>query len=104
MFVPEIFEKQPWEEFSIWGDFINNAATGETAKLSSSSVIAEDKDGIDVSITVLDQAAIAVSGTQLKVKVRAGTANVSPYKITFKIGTSLENQWEVDVMMKIKSL
>ena len=104
MFVPEIFEKQPWEEFSIWGDFIDNKETGETADLVTSSVVAEDKDGTDVSTTVLDQTTIAVSGTRLEIKVRAGTASVSPYKITFKIGTSLGNKWEVDVMMKIKSL
>ena len=104
MSVPEIFEKQSWERFYIWGDFVKNAETGEVAVLGTSSVIAEDKNGTEVSDTILDQATKTILTTKLGMRVRAGTKNVSPYKVTFKIVTSLGNYWEVDVMVKIKNL
>lgn len=95
------FTKQSYESFIISANFENNMATGETLVLASCSVSAVDTNGNDVSTTVLDQTSIAVSGTKLQVRVRAGVEGSSPYKITFKVVTSIPNQWEKDVQMTI---
>lgn len=100
----DTISKQSWEEFTIAGDFTDQADTGELASLVGSSVVAEDKDGNDVSATLLDQGTIAVDGTQLRILLRAGTEDLSPYKVTFKIQTSLNNKWEIDVKVRIKEL
>jgi len=96
--------KQIWEEFTIAGDFTDQASTGETAVLSGSEVAVEDKDGTDVSTTLLDQSTIAVDGTQLLIRLRAGINTASPYKVTFRILTSLGNQWEIDVSVRIREM
>lgn len=98
------FTKQPYEAFGIDGDFVNVLETGETLILGSSSVTAQDKDGNDMTNTVLDQSTIAVDGTKLKIRCQAGIPAESPYKITFRTVTSLDNQFEVDVNMKVKEI
>lgn len=96
--------KQIWEEFIIAGDFIDQAGTGEQAVLIGSEVLAEDKDGANVETTLLDQTTKAVDGTQLQIKLRAGTEGASPYKVTWRILTSLGNRWEIDAKIKIKEV
>ena len=98
----ESFEKQISEEFTISGGISDVAITGETVILAGSSVSATDKDGTDASSAVLYGSNISVSTTFLKVKVKAGTVALSPYKITFKMVTSEDNLYEKDVLMYIK--
>lgn len=100
----ETIRKQAYEEFTIAGDFVAQAESGETAVLLGSEVLAEDKDGADVGTTLLDQATKAIDGTQLRIKLRAGTEDKSPYKITFKIVTSSDNKWEIDVSCRVKEI
>lgn len=97
----ETFARQIYEEFPIAGDYVNVLETGETLVLATSSVLAEDKDGTDVSDTVLDQATKEVSGSQLKILVRAGSVSASPYKITFRAVTSNGYKWEIDAEMVV---
>jgi hypothetical protein len=96
------FEKQSVEEFTISAGFTSVALTGEIAVLSGSSVTAVDKNGASASSDVLYGANISVSGTTLRVKVKAGTEALSPYKITFVIKTSEGNIYEKDILMYIK--
>lgn len=98
----ETIRKQGYEEFTIAGDFTDQAESGEEAVLIGSVVLAEDSEGGDVGTTLLDQATKAVSGTQLRIKLRAGDEDHSPYKITFKIVTTLGNKWEIDVACRLK--
>lgn len=100
----ETIRKQAYEEFTIAGDFVDQAESGETAILAGSEVFAVDKDGVDVKATLLDQATKAVDGTQLRIKLRAGAEDKSPYKITFKIVTSAANKWEIDVSCRLKEI
>ena len=96
--------KQGWESFPVAGDFTKVAEVGELAVLVGSSVLAEDKDGNNVATIVTDQTSLAVSGTQLRVQIKAGTEAASPYKITFRILTSLNNKYEIDFDLAIKEL
>jgi F0F1-type ATP synthase epsilon subunit len=98
----ESFEKQISEEFTISAGFTNVAITGEIAVLSGSTVTAVDTNGTDATADVLYAASKSVSGKTLKIKVKAGTEALSPYKITFKIATSEGNLYEKDVLMYIK--
>ena len=104
----DMFTKQSYEEFYVAGDFSEDKdgndllASGETIVLGSSVVAAEDEDGTDVSSIVLDQLTKTVSGSQLKILCKAGAAASSPYKITFRIVTSLGNKYEIDVRMVIE--
>jgi len=105
------FSKQPYEAFVIYGDIVDVQLAGEAIAIGNSSVVAEDKDGNDVSTVVLDQSTIAVGdspdgGTSniLQIQCRAGVGTESPYKVSFKMETDQNNKWEVDVKMKVKEL
>jgi hypothetical protein len=105
----ESFEKQNYEEFFIGGDYVDVLESGEALSLAPSTVIAEDKDGNDVTSTVLEASTKALDDSEdggtnnvLKIRCRAGVEASSPYKITFKGETTLANKWEIDVKMKIK--
>ena len=100
----EKITKQGWESFPVAGDFTKVAEAGELAVLVGSSVLAEDKDGTDVTTTVTDQTSLAVDGTQLRIQIKAGTEAASPYKITFRMLTSIDNKYEVDFNLAIKEL
>ena len=100
----ETIRKQSYEEFTIAGDFVDQAESGELAVLAGSVVLATDKEGVDVGATLLDQVTKAVDGTQLRIKLRAGSETASPYKITFKITTTLDNKWEIDVSCRLKEV
>jgi len=96
------FTKQNSETFFISADFTDVLETGETITVGSSSAVAEDSTGTVATSDVIEAGSLAVSGSQLKVKVKAGTEALSPYKITFKAVTSLNNIWEKDVEMGIR--
>lgn len=93
------FTKQPYEQFTIKADFGNNFATGET--ISSKTVTAVDKDGNDVTDTIIDSSAI-VGDDQVSAVVKGGTSSASYYTITFKCVTSTGAQWQLNVSMLVK--
>lgn len=102
--------KQSWEAFFIAGSILNVQGAAETVLPGSSTVLAEDKDGTNVSATFLDQATIitdndpdgSYTDNMLSMRVRAGSESASPYKVTFRMTTSEGNQWEVDMQVTVE--
>lgn len=97
--------KQSAETFSIYGGITNVAATGEQVQSGTSEVKCYDNTGADVSSTML-QGSPSVSSDGLKlyqrIKAGGGTEALSPYKVTFKMGTNQSNLYEKDVFLYIK--
>ena len=100
--------KQASEIFPIGASIYSSAPT-EKVVLATSVVTAIDKNGSDVSATFLDQTTLELvsdpaGGTDnaLQIKVRAGGANLSPYKVTFAMDTDDSNHFEVDVLVVVK--
>ena len=102
--------KQSYEEFRVDVDFGLNMAAEETLQLGSCSVVCIDKDGVDVTATLLDIAEMTlVTGTEselplagLQVLIKGGSEAASKYKYTFKGVTSVGHHWERDISLKIK--
>jgi hypothetical protein len=104
-------EKQIYESFFIGGSIYNVQQSGEAIVLANSTVVAEDKDGTDVSSTLLSQATKSLGddengGTNnvLKIRLQGGTEAASPYKVTFKMETDQANKWEVDILVKVEEV
>ena len=97
----DLFSKQIWEEITITGEFENVMSSSETLE-ATSTVAAEDKNGIDATATVLG--AKTVNAQNITILTKAGTEAKSPYKITFKAITNSNNKWELDVAMHIKEI
>ena len=95
----EEFTKQSYEAYTIAGDFSENMATGET--ITSQTVTCIDDLEADVTSTIL--ASPAIVGQTVTVLVQAGSEEVSPYIITFRVETSSSSthKWEIDVKMII---
>ena len=112
----ESFNKQSYEQFTVVADFYTVLTEGETlsSTIGDHNVKAWDKNGVDVSSTVLDSGSLAVvssptDGTlqaALQILVKAGSQDLSPYKITFYAVTTASpvHKWELDVKMKVKEL
>ncbi len=99
------FEKQSFEEFVISASFENDLDDGEEIDLVASSVSAVNSAGEDASSDVLNVSTLSLDGTdKLKVQVKGGDEENTPYKITFKAITNatVPNKWELDILMKIK--
>jgi len=95
------FYKQISEEFPIGADFSENMESTET--ISSQTISAVDTAGADATADILENP--TNDGAQMAlIKVKAGTEALSPYKITFKVTTSLGYKWELDVEMQINEL
>lgn len=112
--VVDQFGKQSWESYIIGVDHSKNLASGEYIVLGSSTIIAADADGEDVTDTVLDNDAMAVGTASqsdidvtpvtnglLSTRIRSGTSGVI-YTITFKAVTSENNKFETDIKMKVE--
>jgi hypothetical protein len=107
--MPNIVTKQPYESFLIGSSIYDVQEVGEVVDLGNSTATAVDKDGTDVSTTFLDQSTLALDddasgGTNnvLKIRIRSGTENGSPYTVTFKMQTSRANKYEVDVTVRVE--
>ena len=102
------FSKQSWEAFVISGSIIHDLDTDESINLETSTVSAIDKTGADATAIVLDAAGLTLVGTdKLKVYVKGGTADLSPYIITFKVETNAvpyPNKFELDIQMNIQEI
>jgi len=109
---PGKLEKQPYEEFVVAADFSKNMniAGGEDLVLGSCTVTATDINGDDATADVTDQGTIAKgTGTEqgwLKCLIKAGTVDLTPYKVTFRGLTDSvpAEKWEKDVIVKIKEV
>lgn len=107
------FKKQGYEYYTIGANFSLNMdiAGGEDLNVNNCSVEAIDVDGVDAKTIVTDQSSIAIGLAAdnevgyLKILIKGGTAEKSPYKITFKTGDTSESEgWEKDVFMTIKEI
>jgi len=94
------FTKSDWESWIIGASFEDDLETNETIVLGTSTVTAVESDGTDATATVLNQAGKAVSGFYLQIRVQAGTDG-ELYTISFRAKTSLGNNYEKKVDMKI---
>lgn len=104
--------KQSYEEFRIDIDFGLNMVSGEALVLIDSTIICVDKDGTDVSATLLDigtktlieGSESGITDAGLQVVIKGGSESAEPYKYTFKGVTDLNpaNKWEKDVTMRIR--
>lgn len=115
VYTQDVFTKQPWETFLIGADFSEIIEEGEYLLVNSCDIVAVDKNGEDVSSTILNNTqktvttaasseitATPVTNALLKTRVLAGTEALSKYKITFKGVTSNGNQYEKDVHMAVR--
>jgi len=107
----ESFTKQNYEQFFIAGDLVNVLEDDESIDLTNTTITAMDKDGEDATATVLQAATKALDNSpdggtnnMVKIRVQAGAEANSPYKITFKIPTDLDNKWEIDLRCKVREL
>lgn len=108
----ESFEKQTWESWPVWGSILNVQTATETVDETKSTVIAMDKDGNNVSTTFLDQSTITkgtdpdgdYTDNMIGMRCQGGSLSATPYYITFRIWTSENNKYEVDVKVKIKQI
>lgn len=106
----EKFEKQPAEQWFVYGSILNVQDPTETINFANSTITAVDlSDGSDVSGVVLSQATKALaddpdgeySDNMLGILCQAGTDG-KKYQITFRMETSAGQLFEVDVVMKVK--
>ena len=113
--VAEEICKQPWETYLLGADNSHVLEEGEFVLLGASDITAVDKNGADASADVLDNGdkviltadeeditTDPITNGMLATRIKAGTEALSKYKITFRAVTSLDNQYETDVRMKIK--
>ena len=100
--IPGRFSKQPYEEF-FWGaDFSDVLDTdNESIILGSSSITAMDSGEVSDDTVFYVATLMVVSLSILAVRVKAGTAALSPYKLTYKIETTAGNKYEKDVLMTV---
>jgi len=100
--IPGRFSKQPYEEF-FWGaDFSDVMDTdNESILLASSSITAMDSAELSDDTVFYVATLMVVSLSILAVRVKAGTAALSPYKFTYRIETSAANKYEKDVFMSV---
>jgi len=101
----EHFYKQPDETFFVAANYVDVLSTGETIVVGNSEVSAVDEDDNDATGDILEVASLVVQDTtKLAVRVKAGVETGSPYKITINGVTSLSNNFEVDIEMRIEDL
>jgi len=100
----EKFTKQPWEEFVIAGSIEKVVDEGELIDLPNCAVTAVDtSDDSDSTSEVINTPTIEKDDTNHYLKVQViGGAHQEDHKITFKIATDANNQYEIDVLMKVR--
>ena len=96
--------KQARETFSVYGGILNVAATGETIIIGSSSVLCADNSGAAALDLLSGSPSVSTDGLKLYQRIAAskGTEALSPYVLTFLMGTSDNNLYEKDVFLYIK--
>lgn len=101
----ESFTKQGYDSFLLTANFSRNMRTGDTLILGNTVITAKDKEGDDATAAILTMGDKAVSGMRLQVRIKAGTQALSPFVVRYLTGTTtLGDQWEKDIKVKIKEL
>ena len=107
----ESFTKQNYESFFIAADLVDVLESGESIDLSGTTITAIDEDGNDATSIILQTATKALddspdggTNNMVKLRIQAGEEANSPYKITFRIPTDLNNKWEIDTSMRVKEI
>ena len=98
------FTKQPYEEFTVGGDFSLVMDTDETIVVGSSDAVVEDSAGTDVTSSIIESGSLAANGQILQVRVKGGTEDGSPYKITYKAVSDVGEKYEIDQFMEVKDI
>jgi len=114
--IPEEICKQTWESYLIGVDNSQVMHEGEYILLNQSEVVAVDRNGDDATSDILDNSEMQVrtadpeeisvtpvTDAMLVTRIKDGTEELSKYIITFRAKTSLGNQYETDVRLKIKN-
>ena len=99
------FTKQPYEEF-YWGADFNEVVDtdNESILLGSSSIVAVDTADTEDDTVYYIGTLVIINSTILAVRVKAGIAASSPYKLTYKIVTSAGNKYEKDILMTVEEV
>ena len=109
-------KKQAWEAFYIAGSILSwqDDDSTEVVVLATSTVIAEDKDGTDVSDTFMNQGTKVLDSDpdgdftdnmlSMRLTSDGGAEAASPFKVTFKMITDEGNYYEVDVRVEVKEI
>jgi len=93
-----IINKHPYEKFPVYADFYINLDSNET--LSSYSLVCINlQTGTGSKSTVVDSDSI--DGTKVRIVLKAD-APQGDHKITAKVKTSNDNDYEIDIIIKIK--
>lgn len=107
----ESFEKQGYESFFIAADLVDVLESGESIDIDATTIVAIKADGsaatdiiLQPSTKALDDSPDGGTNNMAKIRVQAGVESDSQYKITFKMPTNLNNQWEIDLKMKLKEI
>jgi hypothetical protein len=104
--------KQPWESWFIWGSIINVQEATESITLVGSTVLAMDKDGKDCQGVIVDLSTMVLgddpngsyTDNMLGVRLQGGDPAKSPYMVTFKMKTTLDNKYESEMKITVKEL
>jgi hypothetical protein len=92
------FEKQASEKYTINIDFSNLLATSEV--ISSYTVFVYHSN-TDVTSIIID--AHTNTTTSVSIRLKGGTENTN-YKITTKIVTNSNNEFEKDIQMEVREI
>ena len=103
--IPKVknFFKQPYESMVPYASLEDQLESGETIDINNSTVTAKDKNGNAVT-DILSGSPYVLDIYKYCQRVIAGEEAKSPYLITFRVQTSLNNKWEVDCKMKVGEL
>ena len=98
------FKKQSFEAFPVYGNFEDALSLGETIELASSTVTCVDVNGDDVTSDCIESSSLQVQDSKLVAQCKNGEEALSPYLITFRIITTDNNKYEVDLKMIVKEV
>lgn len=100
-------EKQPWERYFVYGDFVKVMDADETldeAKITVTAVTIGTSP-VDATGDVIDTPSIYKDDVLKRAYVRLMDGlDGSNYKFTIRIETSKANRWEVDGQLKVKEI
>jgi hypothetical protein len=85
--------KQPYEDYTVAGDFSEVMAAGETISVAGVSALNRNQE--DAS-EIFEPTSVGISGQSVSVRIFGGIVQLSPYKLTFRVQTSVGDSWEVD--------
>lgn len=93
--------KYNYERFILAWDFTNDFETGESIDSVNSTASAEDKDGNNVTSTILEIATVTSTGNKLLVTCKAGTHASSPYYVAMKCQSNLGYKYQGVITINI---